>query len=347
MKQMLADAGTQTIAYDHRSTTAYQHELIDELRRKLGLRVDSTEKWYSNFMADFYKGTLDGREVLLKIVVGKVADRADAQFAALEELHVMGRAAGFAVPEPLHLERGRAAYVMGFARGTPMARALLDPRRVRSNDIERSVRLCGSALAEIHNRWVDAEDAASVTSMMDDLKDGTPWRQTEGERRVLDAARQRWQGRTTLTSRLYTDFDPVNVLIDDTGSPVLIDPPEEEVRGPWHWDVGSFTLGMSRSWWRSPWVLPLIAGTNTKLRDAFLEAYAKVRGFPIKEEDQMLIRIAERIRLGQLSLFWRTPGVYRHGLKSQVRDLYSRPLIYSTQKRQIKQLRALVRRERP
>lgn len=340
MRQMLERAGTQAIEYDHRSTTEYQQGLIDELMQTLAFVPADRTKWYSNYIADFYKGTIEERPVLLKIVVGKPPERADQQFAALQGLHVTGNAKGFSVPEPIHLVEGRSAYVMGFVDGSLMSRAMVGSRIPRGTIVHAAAR-CGAALAAIHEGWSDSTTPASVAPMIDELEERAPWKVRPKERRLIDEVRAAWTDRTTPETRLYMDFDPVNVLMDPSGAPILIDPPEEDIRGPRHWDIGTFVSGIDRAWWRTPWTLPLSAPALRAATDAFLQGYEDGSGVPLERHDRMLISLCERIRLAQLSLWWRTPGVYRHALKSWARDFYSRPLIHRTQRKQLRHLSSI------
>ena len=340
---MLEKAGTQTIEYDDRSTPEYQQGLIDELGDSLSFRPESRTKWYSNYIADFYKGRIEDKDVLLKIVVGKPRERADEQYAALRDLYDTGASAGFHLPEPIHLVEGRSAYVMGFVKGTLMSRALVDRHASREQIVEAAAR-CGRALAAIHDRWTDPARSAPVDQMIGELHERSPWKLSAAERALIDGVRSTWADRKSPEVRLYMDFDPVNVLLDASGEPVLIDPPEEDVRGAWHWDVGTFTMGVERAWWRSPWKLPLASPTLKAARDAFLAGYEQGRGTPFDDADRMLIAVCERIRLAQLSLWWRTPRAYRHGLKSWARDFYSRPLIHRTQRKQLRRLASMIER---
>lgn len=343
MEQILVNASQQAVEYDDRSTPSYQDELLAELNTRFGFILDGNGKYHSNFIADFFKGDINGVTVLVKVVVGKSMNQAKYEYETLRELAMLADTGTFCVPEPIELLEQRSAYIMRFVVGPLLSRAIVRGNSAESARLFQALRNCGQALGEIHEHWARKDESVDLDEIVAQLCEWAPWRVSDRERRILSGVRRAWGEMPMEATRLYLDFDPVNVLIAEDGCAVLIDPPAEDVTGPLHWDLASFLFGIDRAWWGIPWARPQ-ADRVKRFRYWFLLGYQQGRRLTLHERDLMLVAVCERVRLAQLGLWWATPRVYRNRFKSWARHLYSGPLIRRVQERQLEDLEHLVSR---
>src|SRR5690348_4431492 len=114
MIRVVGGSRTRMICNDHRRTAGYQRAVLRHATTGLGARLDAPfEYWTHNFMSDLYTAKVDGTPVVLKIVVGKPAETALAQFSSLVELQtVLQPVPSIAVPSPVMELTDRSSYIM-------------------------------------------------------------------------------------------------------------------------------------------------------------------------------------------------------------------------------------------
>jgi hypothetical protein len=320
---VLQQARNQQLHYDHRATSMYRREVVDEASTQL--EVNGFHRWRSNYMSDLFSACNGESEVLLKLVLGKPPEAVDAQFCALQELFALaGRSGTFRVPAPLLNLVRHSAYVMEKVHGEPLTKSISSPVDVAS--LVAFVRKCGAGLAAIHQEWRE-DPGPFPMELIQDFDAHSPWALGHDERQMLNRLRAAVGTTDVQWSRLYLDFDPVNVLIDHSQIPVFIDPPDTTARGPIHWDLGVFTLGIERSLWRRPLSLRQGRALAACLRSAFVDAYGETSGRTFSTLDEILLEFCEVVRLAQLALWWGDYGRLRRRLKGWARSTYTSPLI--------------------
>jgi len=308
-----------------------------------GLTPDRFQRWKSNYNADLYLTFWQGRQVVLKILVSKPAATLDMEYASLQELHrIAQREPTFRVAAPvLHLP-GRSAYVAEWMAGQPLA-AQIGAWRSPGAALQEASRQCGRALSTIHRAWGMGQRMVPIWDILEDFQQHCPWPLSPEERRLLVQLGKQVEHRYTRFARLYLDFDPVNVLMGQ-GLPGLLDPPEACLRGPVHWDLGVFTLGLQRSHWRHPGTFLWPRREPWKgLCQAFLQSYAAHTGSSLQLLDHLLITLFETIRLAQLWMWWMTPSQFRYRRSGILRALYAYPLLQQARRHQFRKLKSLLR----
>jgi hypothetical protein len=323
---ILQKAKNQQLHYDHRATAMYRNEVVTEASTRLG--TERFRPWRSNYMADLFSAPGSESQVLLKLVVGKPSEAVDAQFLALGELNGLARRSeGFRVPTPVLNLDGRSAYVMEKLEGQPLTKLISEAADEAT--LMSFVEKCGAGLANIHREW--REDLSRFPlELVEDFNSHSPWVLKDGERRTMERLRLAVASAQVKWSRLYLDFDPVNVLIDGSGVPAFVDPPDTVVSGPIHWDIGVFTLGIERSLWRRPLSMRQNRALVECLRSTFFRAYEEISGGSLSTLDMIMVDFCEAIRLAQLALWWRDYGRLRRRLKGWARSAYATPLIRSS-----------------
>ena len=341
---VVREARYQSITSDERSSSDYRHQLLEQVASQLDVPTTAFRRWKTNFIADFYLIDHPDGPLLLKTVVGKPAATAEVQFRALTELREIATAHGsFTVPDPIVSFSGHGAYVMCLLEGQPLSEDLVS--RTMSLDIVGFARSCGRALAAIHASWsrpLDIRD--NVVSMVEDLASHSPWRlRAEDLATVRSVADVPGEGCALGTSRLYLDYDVVNVLVQPQ-RPALIDPPEDEVTGLMHWDLGTFLLGLERTMWKRPLLARSRADQIGRARDGFLRSYASERALELQPADHLLVVLSETIRLAQLAWWWRNAHKYRDRFRGYARSIYVMPFVRAARRRRMDQLDAFLDR---
>lgn len=181
-----------------------------------------------------------------------------------------------------------------------------------------------------------------IWDILEDFQQHCPWPLSPEERRLLARLGEQVEHRHVRFARLYLDFDPVNVLMGK-GLPGLLDPPEAFLRGPVHWDLGVFTLGLQRSHWRHPQAfLRSRGGWGRELAQDFLQSYTARMGSSLQRLDHLLITLFETIRLAQLWMWWMTPSQFRYWRSGIFRALYAYPWLQQARWHQFRKLRSLL-----
>lgn len=264
------------------------------------------------------------------------------EHASLQELHRIAQGEPtFRVATPVVHLPGRSAYVAEWMPGQPLADQIGAFHASEARLGEASVQ-CGEALSTIHRAWGMGEKIVPIWDLLADFQQHCPWSLSSEERQLLWKVGKRWEHRPTRFSRLYLDFDPVNVLIEQ-GVPGLLDPPEAFIQGPIHWDLGVFTLGIKRSHWRYPLTfLKRRPDLGNRLCQAFLHSYAAQTGISLQPLDHLLITLCETIRLAQLWMWWMTPEQFRYWRSGMLRALYTYPLLQRARWYQFRKLKSLL-----
>jgi hypothetical protein len=133
------------------------------------------------------------------------------------------------------------------------------------------------------------------------------------------------------TSRLYMDFDPVNILVTSNLELVVIDPPSETATDSIYFDIGVFLLGLTRAPWSRPWTLAPYAARSQRLRETFLASYGGPD--PADARVPMLLTLVEIMRLGQLWRWWLDPFGFNDRAMGLVRATYAYPWLVNRRRR--------------
>lgn len=280
--------------------------------------------------------------MVLKILVSKPAATLDMEHASLQELHRIAQGEPtFRVAAPvLHLP-GRSAYVAEWMPGQLLADQI-GSYRLSAAELRAAVARCGQALSTIHRAWGIGPQMIPIWDILEDFQQHCPWSLSPEERRLLARLGEQVEHRYVRFARLYLDFDPVNVLMEK-GLPGLLDPPEAFLRGPVHWDLGVFTLGLQRSYWRHPeaFLWPR-QRRGRELAWAFLQSYMAQTGSSLQRLDHLLITLFETIRLAQLWMWWMTLSQFRYWRSGIFRALYAYPWLQQARWRQFRKLKSLL-----
>jgi hypothetical protein len=340
---ILGRARFEERCYDRRASSDFQHGLKQQAADALGLgSASSFIKWKRNHNADFYKSAKGPRPLVLKILVSKPPETIKTEYHTLHELYELGAATGaFTVPQPLLGLTESSAYVATELSGVQLSKVLAQSSS-RQGVLARLLASTGTALGAIHEAWSTGRETVNIQDIHDDLMQYSPWNLTPAEREIVGRTVRRLQNYTATHTRLYIDFDPVNVVItrDSVG---LLDPPEVHWVGPVHWDLATFAFGMRRSLWRTPWL-----GNRRRrsilatLIEEFFNAYSSARGITISAPDLLLIDLFQAVRLAQLWTWWKHPFRYRHSLRSALRAVYAYPLVRSERKQRFRRLRGRI-----
>jgi hypothetical protein len=203
-----------------------------------------------------------------------------------------------------------------------------------------TVASCGLALAIVHRRWTTGTGPMVDDETIDDCRKHWPWRPSVEGHRVAFALRETLGGAGCRWSRLYMDFDPVNVLVGPR-RPGLLDPPDTLVIGPIHWDLGVFCVGLERTRWRTLGPRGVRGTRLGDLRSAFLRGYASGSGMTLGPADHALIDFFEMLRLAQLWTWWSRPTRFRSLVKGTVRALYAYPKLIRARNERLRRLGGL------
>lgn len=337
----------QDLHYDHRRTPSFQSKVVGLAKSRLeqlGGGGISAEHWRSSRNADLYLLKSDETEWLLKILVSKPSATIRTEFRHLQDLWALGQGEGsFRVPKPEFFIADRSAYVMEMVDGQRLD-SFLYAKDTRPDQAVDLIRRCGQALAEIHRAWLHPTDEAAKAKLLEGLG-SLPWRLRSRQKALLQAALAQLRGTDFATSTLYLDFDPVNLLLSDTGQLILLDPPEQSSVGFVEWDIATFLFGIRRAWWRKPIAAPRVLGYHAKLSTAFLEAYAGLAPWVgVNDRGRSLLRtLAELGRVGQFWKWWLRPFQFRHRLEGILRAGYAYPLLVHERRRCFRDLGRLVR----
>ena len=333
MGPVLAAARDQGITKDERRTRAFRDAVIRAAWDGLGA-IGDARPWKSNFNADLVLLDIPGRSPLvLKIMVSKPAEVLAAEFKALLRLHeVATKTSAFAVPVPVLDLTERSAYVASLADGRPLTELLRAGRAPARDAIVGAA--CGRALWSIHADGDVVMEPFDARAVVDDLVTNGPWGLGSSERAVLERVVAHLHGVPVPVSALYLDFDPVNVLVDGA-TPVLLDPPERVVRGPVQWDLGVFSLGLRRAWWRHPARAQRSARAASALGAAADEGYRNAAAASLSST---VTDVMELVRLAQLALWWSDVTTFRDRATGSIRALVAVPLVRAERARILKRL---------
>ena len=203
------------------------------------------------------------------------------------------------------------------------------------------VRDCGRALGAIHQGWSRGEAPLAAEAWRRELS-RLPWKPTNRETTILNRVMERTRGVVLPLTRLYLDFDPANVSLLPDGSIVLFDPPEYEATDAVHWDIGTFLLGLDRLGWRRPLAHPRMRRERAWMRRTFLDGYRGVATTLTEYHDELLIELAQLVRLAQLWIWWMQPLSFRHRLTGVARMVYAYPLLSAGRRTRFEQLARLL-----
>ena len=334
-----------TTRADERQRAFFQRKVVDECRDLLsrGRARVTARHWKRNRNSDLF--LLEGLQQrwLLKILTSKLPETLETEFRNLEELHrIAGATGAFRVPAPVLFLSGRSAYVMEWVDGDRLDRIFVagsrDPERIQPL-VDRSA----TALSALHSSWNggQADDRLTPRRLLLELKSDS-FSPSQDEHRLLDRLGNLLRGRESGRTRLYLDFDPVNVLIDREGRPVFLDPPERRITGFPAWDVGTFSFGIRRAAWRSPLSALRFAGIRNRLATRFIRSYEYRSGQDDPVASAILVALSELGRVAQLWSWWLKPFAFRQRIVGIGRAVYAYPLLLRARKERFGEIRRLL-----
>lgn len=288
---------------DARELTAVLHNMHD--RRDAvaaGGDWEVSHRWRS-FKADFVQASGAAGEVAVKFGDGWTAD--DARFVSDEvervrRLFSVLPAGAVSVPASLGWSQDPAAVALPYVQATPLFGLLGDrSHRLWQRGEEAIIDLgarCGQAIGAYHSAEPAPEDAATTRLAMDDLLSAT---RRAGVRRATMLRAEPHLRR----ARGYR-FSPNDLMVDEDGGLVMLDPPHLRKYDYLHRDLSAFTFelhkaligeGPERSSSRERML-------HERMRRAFLEGYATTGPSEVTSDlDAWVLRVFEISRVTGLA----------------------------------------------
>jgi len=325
--KILHQSINQGLKYDNRSTKAFQDSVINEVSRLEEIPVGEIKSWISNINSDFFKYPKEGQEYILKILVSKPESTIITEYNNLVDLYSLSENFDFfTTPNPKRLLPEKSAYVSNYLKGLNLAE-LINDKNTDFDTLNELFYDAGKTLSIIHKHWDQGNAKIDIEDVIEDIKLNSPWKLTTKELSILSRLKEKLVGHEVPYVILYQDFDPVNVVYYES-TIGLLDPPENNLNGPLHWDIASFIFGVKRAPWKRPFKLLL----NNKEYEqvfisSFLDGYSNQGNINLDEADLILIDLFQVARLSQLWIWWKTPLMYRRKLFGIMRYIYAMPIL--------------------